>query len=38
MYLQKTLMKIFFYGYIHKIKSQGCTLSKDFNDYLSEIF
>jgi hypothetical protein len=21
-------------GYIHKIKSQGCTLNKDFYDYL----
>ncbi len=22
------------HGYIHKIKSQGCTLNKDFGDYL----
>jgi hypothetical protein len=21
-------------GYIHKIRSQGCTLSKDYDDYL----
>jgi hypothetical protein len=25
---------IFIVGYIPKIRSQGCTLSKNFNDYL----